>query len=192
MSSAMSQFWTIDKILCSGWGLAGNTATIWASDYRQGEVSFQLAIHPEFGTIVISQEVSNLSTDAISSLGQDGLPVGLQKQAESQLIDWANQQEIISSWISEKNWDVPRGLAVPEIQYAALAYAYSHRAAMNPMYVAELLALDMNVPISTVKERLRKARFKKFLTSPGKGLAGQGKVTTSAIKLLTEEGLLSA
>jgi len=46
----------------------------------------------------------------------------------------------------------------------------------------------MSVPESTVKERLRKSREKGFLTNPGKGLNGQGKVTKKATQLIAKEG----
>jgi hypothetical protein len=46
------------------------------------------------------------------------------------------------------------------------------------------------VPLSTTKERIRKAREKGFLTSPGKGLNGQGEITKNAIKLLKEKGYM--
>jgi hypothetical protein len=60
---------------------------------------------------------------------------------------------------------------------------------MNPLLVTKLLSADMSVPESTTKERIRKAREKGFLTSPGKGLNGQGEVTQSAKRLLRKEGL---
>ena len=50
---------------------------------------------------------------------------------------------------------------------------------------------DMGVPLSTAKERVRKAREKGFLTTPGKGLNGQGEVTEKAIKLIKKVGLLN-
>lgn len=191
MPNADALIWSCDRILCSNWDSPGSIATVWASNYLNDEVVFELSIHPEFGVIVVSQETNYNSADWIYSVGKDGLPDGIQDEAEKRLGEWAKQQEIIKDWITEEHWFVKPGFAVPEIQYAALSYAYAHRAEMNPGYVSELLAADMNVPLSTVKERLRTARLKGFLTSPGKGLAGQGKVTSMATKLLTKEGLLN-
>jgi hypothetical protein len=61
---------------------------------------------------------------------------------------------------------------------------------MFPLGVTQLLSDDMSVPLSTTKERIRKAREKGFLTSPGKGLNGQGEITKNAIKLLKEKGYM--
>jgi hypothetical protein len=74
--------------------------------------------------------------------------------------------------------------------YAGLAYLYAQRAEMFSLNVAKLLSEDMSVPLSTTKERIRKAREKGFLSKPGKGLNGQGKVTDKAIQLLEKEGII--
>jgi len=191
VSRPEDHIWSCYKILCSDWGSPGTGATVWASDFSNSEVVFEISIHPEYGVIVVSQETDFRSEDWIDALDINGLPEGVLDEAINRLNNWAKELEIVKEWIDQEQWIVKPGFAVPDIQYAALAYAYSHRAEMNPGYVSELLAADMNVPLSTVKERLRKARLKGFLTSPGKGLAGQGKITSTAIKLLTKEGMLN-
>ena len=60
---------------------------------------------------------------------------------------------------------------------------------MAPLRVTQLIAQDMQIPLSTAKERLRKAKEKEFLTNPGRGLNGQGEITEKAKKLLRKEGL---
>jgi len=191
MPSSESLIWTCDRILCSDWGSAGSIATVWASNFVGDSVVFEIAIHPDFGSIVVSAETNYYSKDYLYSMGKDGLPEGIQLEAENILATWAKELKILKDWISPNHWTVNPGFAVPDVQYAALSYAYEHRAKMNPSLVTELLAKDMEVPLSTSKERIRKARAKGFLTSPGKGLAGQGKVTPKATKLLRKEGLLN-
>jgi hypothetical protein len=139
---------------------------------------------------VISQELNFHSTEWMQSVGRDGLPIGIKAEAEQQLTTWKRDLDIVKEWISPEHWRVGNGLAVPDIQYAALAFAYQHRATMNPGLVAELLAQDMKVPLTTTKERIRKTRAKGFLSSPGKGLVGQGKIEMKATQLLRKEGLI--
>jgi len=182
--------WSCDKILCSNWNIPGAWATVWASNYSGDSVTFELSVHPEYGVIVLKQDIDYQSEDWQSFVDEDGLPEGIRDEAERTLAMWAQQLEIVKDWINPEHWTVKPGLAIPDIQYAALSYAYTHRAIMNPGYVTELLAEDMRVPVSTVKERLRKARAKGFLSSPGKGLVGQGKLESKAVQLLRKEGLI--
>ena len=190
MAKAESLMWTCDRILCSNWNLPGSTAKVWASNFSNDSVTFELSIHPEYGVILVDQDADYWSEDWHSFVGVDGLPVGIQDEAEKTLSVWAEQLEIIKGWIASEHWTSKPGLAIPDIQYAALSYAYTHRTKMNPGFVTELLAEDMQVPVSTVKERLRKTRAKGFLSSPGKGLVGQGKIEKTAVQLLEKEGLL--
>ena len=52
------------------------------------------------------------------------------------------------------------------------------------------MALDIGASVAATKQRVRKAREKEFLTSPGKGLVGKGKVTQKALNLVRKEKLL--
>jgi len=102
-------------------------------------------------------------------------------------LEWWTRVELAKSWVVPTKWQLRRGLPADDILYASLSYLYSQRAEMFPLGVTQLLSEDMCVPLSTTKERIRKAREKGFLTSPGKGLNGQGEITKKAMKLLTEE-----
>jgi hypothetical protein len=105
-------------------------------------------------------------------------------EAESLLDDWWLEVESARKYMNQQDWEVPRGYAVDDFQYARLAQLYTLRARYAPLIVTKLLSEDMSVPLTTTKERIRKSREKGFLTSPGKGLNGRGEVTKKAIQLL--------
>jgi hypothetical protein len=186
-----SQVWTIDKILCSNWNKSSGFATVWASNYSSDYVVFELALHPQHGPIITSIDSNFASAEWHKEIGANGLPEGLEDDAIQRLKKWAKELEVIKKWIEEKKWNYVPGVAIQEVQYASLAFAYQHRAKMNPGRVSELLAEDMNCSLSTTKERIRKCRNLDFLSNPGKGKRGAGKVTNKAKNLLKKEGKIN-
>ena len=56
--------------------------------------------------------------------------------------------------------------------------------------IIEALALDMKVDVALAKERIRKLRDKGFLSVAGRGNAGEGEITKTALKILIEKGLI--
>jgi hypothetical protein len=190
MSKPEEQIWTVDRILCSHWGDEGDVADIWCSNFAFDSVVFSMSIAPDVGPIVYDINSDFNSEDWIHSIGELGLPDGVYEEALEKLEDWATRLDKVVQWIRPPRWKVSPGLAISDVQYAALAYAYDLRAEMNPTRITELLASDMTTSVSTAKERLRKTREKGFLSSPGKGLGGQGALEKKALEILKRERLI--
>lgn len=147
-----------------------------------------MAIHPEVGLIFYNIGINFVSMELSASEAYDIVEKQLSLEANNLLNRWWPEVIKARKFMGHKNWQVPRGYAVDDLQYARLAQLYALRARYAPLNVTQLLSEDMSVPVTTTKERIRKVREKGFLTSPGKGLNGQGEITKQAIQLLKKEG----
>jgi len=183
--------WEISKIVCSSWHKSGNVALVWASNWANDELYFEMSIHPDGYSVTYNLEFNFYSDDLAPYMGVDIVEKEILPVAEEILEEWWDRIIQVSALVRPKQWKTQRGLPADESLYAAVALLYSERKRMNPLKVTSLLADDMGVPLSTAKERVRKAREKEFLTTPGKGLNGQGEVTEKAIKLIKKDGLLN-
>ena len=143
--------------------------------------------HPDGFSVIYNIDIKFFSDDIFPYQGEEIINEYILDDVEKSLSDWWASVERAKSWVIPTRWQLRKGLPADDILYASLAFLYSQRAKMFPLGVTQLLSDDMSVPLSTTKERIRKAREKGFLTSPGKGLNGQGEVTKKAIKLLKEE-----
>jgi len=190
MAKPEEQMWTVDKILCSHWGDEGDVADVWCSNFAFDSVVFSMSIAPDVGPIVYDINSDFNSEDWIQTIGEFGLPDGVYEEAIEKLEDWSARLDKAGQWIASSKWKASPGIAIDDVQYAALAYAYGLRAEMNPTRITELLANDMATSVSTAKERLRKTREKGFLSSPGKGLGGQGALEKKALEILKKERLI--
>jgi Mn-dependent DtxR family transcriptional regulator len=85
--------------------------------------------------------------------------------------------------ISVGRW--PKGIITSDEEYAKVAYLYTETLITNSKNTNLILAMAMQVPISTVKERIRKCRERGLLTMPGKGKRGM--LTIKACALLEME-----
>lgn len=187
MKSSNSQMWSLDKIVCEGWGEAGSYAYVEASNWTNDSLTFEVSLHPDGYPVFYNVEV-NFYADELFSYEADGIIRDhLLDELSEKLDSWWQEVVECAKNLEPKNWAVPRGLPVADLQYARLANLYRIRARLAPLRVTQLVAQDMQVPLSTAKERLRKAKEKGFLSSPGKGLNGQGEITKEAIKLIERE-----
>ena len=142
--------------------------------------------HPDGFSVIYNIEIEFFSDDIYPYQGEEIIKEYILDDVEKTLSNWWAKVELAKTWVAPSKWQLRRGLPTDDILYASLAYLYSQRAEMFPLGVTQLLSDDMSVPLSTTKERIRKAREKEFLTSPGKGFNGQGEVTKKAEKLLRE------
>lgn len=186
--NANKNTWSVDRIESDEWGSVNCQAVVWASNWAHDEMDFCIIWHPDDYPVhydvtrrFVSKELQPFDADKI-------ILNELLDSAVEQLDDWWSEVEALKKDLSVDKWKVPKGLAAPEILYAKCAVLYSLRSEFCPLRVVKLMAKDMSVPETTVKERLRKAKDKGFLTNPGKGLNGQGEVTQAAIKLIKKEG----
>lgn len=187
---ARTDSWSIDKIQCSEWGHPGCVADVWASTLNHDEISFSMSLHPDGFSVVYNFDVDFFSDDLHPYEAQDIVENQILDQAELILQFWWNELTEARNFAKSKQAQITRGVSAEDSFYAAVAYLYRLRAQMQPLFVTQLLSGDMSVPITTVKERIRKARERKMLTSPGKGMNGQSEITKKALKLLRIEGLI--
>ena len=85
--------------------------------------------------------------------------------------------------ITQGRWLV--GIPASDLEYAKIAYFYTETLLTKSKNTHLILAMAMGVPVSTVKERIRKCRKRGLITSPGKGK--RGLLTLKACSLLEME-----
>ena len=85
--------------------------------------------------------------------------------------------------ISVGRW--PKGVIASDEEYAKVAYLYTETLVANRKNSHIILAMAMQVPVSTVKERIRTCKERGLLTIPGHGKRGM--LTVKACALLKEK-----
>ena len=190
MANSRIDSWSIDKIQCSEWSYSGNVADVWASNWANDLISFSMSLHPDGFSVTYNFEVDFYSEVLHPYEAQEIVESHILGQAEQALESWWNDLSEARDFAKSKQTQMTRGLPAEDSFYAAVAYLYKLRAQMQPLMVTQLLSQDMSVPTTTINERIRKAREKELLTSPGKGMNGQSEMTNKAIKLLKMEGLI--
>ena len=178
--------WTIDRIICSSWDKTKGFAQVFASNYAGDQLDFEVARHPDEYAVAYSidpffqsPELSVFDCEAI-------INENLIDEIYERLEVWSKSVAEICEDFRKSRITDP-GLPIEDIFYARLAKLYQLRSEMGERAITERLASDMGVPISTAKERIRRARVLGFLTSPGKGGANQGKATAKAEKTLANQ-----
>lgn len=190
MGIAEASNWTIDSIQCSSWKYANDIASIEISNFAMDSVSFQVVRTPD-GDIVPFNSASNFhSKDWYLWTSEADAVDSILLLVDRELNEWQANLDIARQWVNEDNWLVKRGQPVDEAVWAGLAYLFNLRASKYESKIVEALAEDMNVSTLLAKERVRKIRDKGFLSIAGKGNAGEGVITTSAIEILIEKGLI--
>ena len=84
--------------------------------------------------------------------------------------------------ISVGRW--PKGIIASDEEYAKVAYLYTETLLTNKRNSHIILAMAMQVPVSTVKERIRTCKQRGLLTIPGHGKRAM--LTLKACTLLKE------
>ena len=79
----------------------------------------------------------------------------------------------------------PVGVITEDKEYAKVAYLYTEALNTKSKNTNLVLAMAMQIPVSTVKERIRECRERGLITTPGKGK--RGILTVKACTLLEEE-----
>ena len=183
-------FWDVDFIRCEEWGFASSTAEVQASTWYGDQINFEMALHPDGYSVVYNFDLMFISEGLSPHQVEDIVDSKILPQAEKSLEDWWAQIEITRGHLDPPKWGIKKGFPAPDLQYALLAYLYVLRADKAPNRALQLIAQDLSVPSSTIKERIRKSREKEFLSSPGKGMNGQGELTASAKQLLKKAKIL--
>jgi hypothetical protein len=190
MGMAEAAMWSIDSIQCSSWKKTNDVANVEISNFAMDSVSFQVVRTPD-GDIVPFNSSSDFRSEDWYFWTSEADAIDSQiLKVDEELNQWQSNIDIATQWVEPSNWLVRRGQAVDESVWAGLAYLFNLRASMFEAKIIEALAVDMKVDSSLAKERVRKLRDKGFLSVAGRGNAGEGEITKSAIEILIEKGLI--
>ncbi len=190
MGMAEAAMWSIDSIQCSSWKKTNDVANVEISNFAMDSVSFQVVRTPD-GDIVPFNSSSDFRSEDWYFWTSEADAIDSQiLKVDEELNQWQSNIDIATQWVEPRNWLVRRGQAVEESVWAGLAYLFNLRASMFEAKIIEALAEDMKVDTSLAKERVRKLRDKGFLSVAGRGNAGEGEITKSAIEILIEKGLI--
>lgn len=188
--SLENSIWDIDFIRCEQWGYPSSTAEVQASTWYGDEMNFLMALHPDGYSVVYNFDLMFVSEGLFPHQAEEIANSKILPQAEKNLVDWWAEIEQTRGQLNPAKWGIKRGIPAPDLQYALLAYLYVLRADKAPNRALQLIAQDLSVPSSTIKERIRKSREKEFLSAPGKGMNGQGELTASAKQLLKKAKII--
>lgn len=84
-----------------------------------------------------------------------------------------------------------KGATPDPIEYAKLSAVYTDMVSKGSVYRTNLiLAIHYEVPVITIKERIKRCRDKGFLTYPGRGIRGKSAMTYKTVELLREAELI--
>ena len=185
-----NSIWDIDFIRCEEWGYSSSTARVQASTWYGDQIDFEMALHPDGYSVVYNFDLTFISKGLFPHQVEEIVNSKILPEAEKSLEDWWADVELTRGHLDPPKWGIKKGFPAPDLQYALLAYLYVLRADKAPNRALQLIAQDLSVPSSTIKERIRKSREKEFLSSPGKGMNGQGELTVNAKQLLKKAKIL--
>lgn len=193
MPAAIEQ-WTVDEVECDSWDSQDDRANIWASNTLGDSVEIDVIRHPDGFAIALNSDLSQMCTpNWFDKLPRDFIDTQVVPAVDEVLDNWVVRLQVIDRWVQEDVWVIPPGQKkIPDVPYAALAFLYQTIGEFGSKKVTTAAASRMSVLPSTAKERIRECRVRNLLSSPGKGLSGQGKITNKAIKILEKEGLIGA
>jgi len=190
MGMAEAAMWSIDSIQCSSWKKTNDVANVEISNFAMDSISFQVVRTPDGDIVPFNSSSDFRSEDWYFWTSEaDAIDSQLLK-VEEELNQWQANIDIAIQWVQPKNWLVRRGQSVDEAIWAGLAYLFHLRASMFEPKIVEALAWDMKVEPLLAKERIRKLRDKGFLSVAGRGNAGEGSITKTAMDVLIERGLM--
>jgi len=190
MGMAEISSWSIDSIQCSSWKNTNDVANIEISNFAMDSISFRVIRTPD-GDIVPFDTSSDFRSEDWYFWTSESDAIDSQiLKIETELVQWQANIDIAVDWVQPKNWLVRRGQAVDDTVWAGLAYLFELRGSMFETKIVEALAKDMKVEPLLAKERIRKLRDKGFLSVAGRGNAGEGSITKSAMEVLIERGLM--
>ena len=81
----------------------------------------------------------------------------------------------------------PAGIEASELEYARFAKLFEHTTLSKCTNSIVVLSMYLNVPCSTIRERVRKARELGLLTQPGRGRFAQTYMTDKCKQILKEK-----
>lgn len=190
MGIAEASSWNVDRIQCSSWKIANDVANVEISNFALDTVTFQAVRTPDGDIVPITYSSNFVSEDWRLWTSERDAIDSVILEVDKELNEWQANVDKSIKWVQRDQWIAKRGQAVRNEVWAGLAYLFEMRASMYETKIVEALAKDMKVEPALAKERIRKLRDKGFLSVAGRGNAGEGEITKSAIEILIEKGLI--
>lgn len=184
------EYFSITEIFCKDWQRGTGVAGVWAGNYVGDSLSFSIAWHPDNQMIMYNLELDFFSPELSPFMAEEIVNGQLIQQAEASLDDWWVKITELREALNPKVWNPAPGSRIEDGYYALLAILYEIRKPFSSNYIIECMSTDVEASVAATKQRVRRARELGYLTSPGKGLVGQGKVTQKATNLVRRERLL--
>lgn len=181
----------IDLIECFDWSLGFGVATIHASNLVGDSIQFTLYRHPQGFAVSNIEEVDLASSDIPPYKVQEIVNEKIAPLAQIELDEWWNEILRLRNLFSYKTFQISAGITPDDSFHALVAYLYGVRQVFSNRKVVESMAEDMNIKPDASRERIRRARNKGFLTSPGRGKVGKGRITKTGIAALEDAGLIN-
>lgn len=183
--------WGVDRIECSAWFKAGDSAVVYGSNWAGDSCTFELYKIGKNEIAVVNSQLSMMSPDWWESSNLVDFESTLSQEARTRLDSWEKEILKIISWLPEGQWSRGPGNNF-ELEYAVLAFLQVTLGEFGGGRSNSTIANLLSVPMSTAIERVRESRHRGFLSTPGKGIRGHSRLTAKARKLLTEKGVISA
>jgi len=184
------EIFDISQISCASWEPGIGIADVYSGNYVGDTIEFSVALHPNKTLIVYNINVSFYSPELLSYEANDIINSQLLAVAEKNLNTWWKDVTEMQDALNPKMWDLVAGSAIMDGYYALLSLLYEVRSKYSGGFIVECIASDTGATLAAAKQRIRKAREKGFLTSPGKGQVGQGRITSKAMTLIRKEKLM--
>lgn len=186
--------WTIDEVECESWEFQNDRANVVASNKLGDSIEVEAIRHPDGFAIPLHSDLSQMRTpNWFDKLPRDFVESLVIPVVDNLLDNWVERLKVIDAWVQDDVWVISKGeKKIEDGPYAALAFLYQTLGELGGKKVTTAAARRMQVEPSTAKERIRECRVRNLLSSPGRGLGGQGKVTSKAMKILEKEGLIGA
>jgi hypothetical protein len=183
--------WSIDRIECDSWSLEGDTAFVYGSNYSGDSCSFQLIRVPGDDIALIDLVFDWHTSNWWESVLPDEIQSDLWGKADVLLNEWRTQIERILTWLPRGQWSKGPGIDY-QFEYSVLAFLIEKLAEFGGRKTNDTISKLLGIPLSTAVERVRECRSRGLLTNPGQGIRGQSRMTTKAMKILIEKGVIDA
>lgn len=190
MGIAETTSWSISSLQCSRWKKTNDIANIEISNWAMDSISFQVVRTPDGDLVPFNTSSDFRSEDWYFWTSETDAIDSVILEVDKELNEWQNNIDVAIQWVQPENWLVIRGQAIDKSVWAGLSYLFHLRASFFEPKIIEALADDMKVNTSLAKERVRKLRDKGFLSVAGRGNAGEGEITKTALNILIEKGLI--
>lgn len=190
MSRKSASVFGIDAIECFEWKLGTGIAKVEASNLVGDSIRFTLYRHPEDFVVSNTDEAEISSADIPPYRVQEEVNGPLSDEAEREISEWWREVLRLRDLFNFKTFQISAGVTPDDSFYALVAYLYGVRQAFSYRKIVECMAEDLDIGMDACRERIRRARNRGFLTSPGRGKVGRGRVTKKAVIVLDNERLL--